>query len=441
MPTGDRIYLADKETLDKNIEQTEKLYGNAIHPTVSGEIVTMNDSSDLALTGLKLYGKTTQDGEPSPDNPVPLVSVGDGGSIETVVSGQNLIPYPYVKESGYSVNGITFTMNDDGGIVANGTSTDNVYFHARDVLLAPGVYKASGCPSGGGASTFMMQFYRIKDDGTTGGVLKEFYTSGITITLTEAMRVRVYCTIRTSIVASNLTFYPSIVLASENDGVYRKGATAQILTTQTPTGLPGLPTAYTGNYIDANGQQWVCDEVDFARGVYVQRVYEKVLDGTKRVVVSNDYELSVSISTKAINSDNTVNGMCSHYKAVTRNVLINNRQTAGAMMFSVNAGYIRFLDNENYFQDAEGFTAMLADQYAAGTPVTIKYILATPIETPLSAEEIAAFKALHSNKPNTTVYNDSGAHMAVEYIADTKTYIDNKFTELQNAILSAGANI
>ena len=84
---------------------------------------------------------------------------------------------------------------------------------------------------------------------------------------------------------------------------------------------------------------------------------------------------------------------------------------------------------------------MLADQYAAGTPVTIKYILATPIETPLSAEEIAAFKALHSNKPNTTVYNDSGAHMAVEYIADTKTYIDNKFAEFQNAILSAGANI
>ena len=60
---------------------------------------------------------------------------------------------------------------------------------------------------------------------------------------------------------------------------------------------------------------------------------------------------------------------------------------------------------------------------------------------PRPAEEIAAFKALHSNKPNTTVYNGSGAHMAVEYIADTKTYIDNKFAELQNAILSAGANI
>ena len=88
------------------------------------------------------------------------------------------------------------------------------------------------------------------------------------------------------------------------------------------------------------------------------------------------------------------------------------------------------------------FTSVAAAQeWLMSNPISFKYILAAPIETPLSAEEIAAFKALHSNKPNTTVYNDSGAHMAVEYIADTKTYIDNKFAELQNAILSAGANI
>ena len=31
--------------------------------------------------------------------------------------------------------------------------------------------------------------------------------------------------------------------------------------------------------------------------------------------------------------------------------------------------------------------------------------------------------------------------MEMDYIADAKTYIDNKFTALQNAILSAGANV
>ena len=77
----------------------------------------------------------------------------------------------------------------------------------------------------------------------------------------------------------------------------------------------------------------------------------------------------------------------------------------------------------------------------ATRPTTVQYILQNPTETPLPAEELEAYAALHSNKPNTTVYNDAGAGLAVEYVADTKTYIDNKFTELQNAILSAGANI
>jgi len=68
-------------------------------------------------------------------------------------------------------------------------------------------------------------------------------------------------------------------------------------------------------------------------------------------------------------------------------------------------------------------------------PVTVMYTI-SPTETPLSAEELAQYAALHTNKPNTTVYNDAGAGMKLEYTADTKTYIDNKFTELANAIVS-----
>lgn len=51
------------------------------------------------------------------------------------------------------------------------------------------------------------------------------------------------------------------------------------------------------------------------------------------------------------------------------------------------------------------------------------------------------YAQLHTYKPITNITNDAGAEMSVEYVADTKTYIDNKFTELQNAILSRGANV
>lgn len=58
----------------------------------------------------------------------------------------------------------------------------------------------------------------------------------------------------------------------------------------------------------------------------------------------------------------------------------------------------------------------------------MQYILKTPIETPLAAEEIAAFKALRTNYPNTTILNDAGAWMSVKYNADTKAYVENPKT-------------
>lgn len=81
--------------------------------------------------------------------------------------------------------------------------------------------------------------------------------------------------------------------------------------------------------------------------------------------------------------------------------------------------------------------AFFTEQYNSGTPVKTQYLLETSIETPLSAEELAAYAALHSNKPNTTVYNDAGAGMKLEYVADTKLYIDQKLAAISAALLNS----
>lgn len=57
-----------------------------IKPIKSGEFVTLNDSADFALQGLKIYGKSTQDGEPTPENPIPIVNVGEDGSVTLTIS-------------------------------------------------------------------------------------------------------------------------------------------------------------------------------------------------------------------------------------------------------------------------------------------------------------------------------------------------------------------
>jgi hypothetical protein len=69
---------------------------------------------------------------------------------------------------------------------------------------------------------------------------------------------------------------------------------------------------------------------------------------------------------------------------------------------------------------------------------TLKYVYAlkTPIETPLTEEELAAYRALQTNYPNTTIYADDNAGLSVGYSADTKHYIDKKFAELAAAIVN-----
>ncbi len=48
---------------------------------------------------------------------------------------------------------------------------------------------------------------------------------------------------------------------------------------------------------------------------------------------------------------------------------------------------------------------------------------------------------LTSISPNMTVFADKGVNIDLTYIADTKMYIDNKFAELQAAIISLGGNV
>lgn len=58
----------------------------AIRPTVTGETISVNDSVEWPLQGLTVYGKSTQDGTPTPETPIPIVSAGDSGTITITVS-------------------------------------------------------------------------------------------------------------------------------------------------------------------------------------------------------------------------------------------------------------------------------------------------------------------------------------------------------------------
>lgn len=60
---------------------------------------------------------------------------------------------------------------------------------------------------------------------------------------------------------------------------------------------------------------------------------------------------------------------------------------------------------------------------------------------PLTDPEQSALEALTTYFPTTIIVNDADCEMEIEYVADTKTYIGNKFAELQTALANTQAQM
>lgn len=196
---------------------------------------------------------------------------------------------------------------------------------------------------------------------------------------------------------------------------------SQTLTLQTPNALPGIPVTSGGNYTDENGQQWVCDEVDLARGVRVQRI-------TKIKVTSS---LNWQTSGQKVDryfawfaGTSATNVLCTHFSTT-----VGSEAVGGA---------IANHNNLIGFAYAQKGTSTL-DEFKAFLDAKDVYVwtsLATPVETALSAAEIAAYKALTTYAPTTSISVTDGAGAEMKYQRDVNIVIKN----LEDAIASMTQN-
>ena len=80
--------------------------------------------------------------------------------------------------------------------------------------------------------------------------------------------------------------------------------------------------------------------------------------------------------------------------------------------------------------DNERKTALV--KYFTDNPCQVVYRIATPIETPLTPDEIAAYKALTAYAPDTVVQASDGAGIKLDYQRDVNLVVKN----LEDAIAS-----
>jgi hypothetical protein len=204
--------------------------------------------------------------------------------------------------------------------------------------------------------------------------------------------------------------------------------------------LSGIPVTSDGNYTDENGQQWVCDEIDFERGMYIQRIGKMTCIGDTSEYWSYQENIGVQktpVFVLTISKLNTIR------ESTDRAILCENYRAGAKLPISD----CEFWPKDTYFgvkQVAfrnDAFTNLDSwKQHLVDNPISLIYELTTPIETQLTTAELETFKVLRSNHPNTTVLNDSGAHMELTYNVDTKIYVDNGIQRTVAEVMEAIAN-
>lgn len=395
--------------------------------TVIGENILLTDSAEAKLRGLKLYGKSTQDGTPSPENPVDPVIPGKDGEIGVVVGGKNLFPVNADKTKSYY--GLTRKYMSDGGYKFTGTSSVNHWADANAITMtvpADGVYTLSIDADVYPGSASKGVLYRHRRGDTQ--LKANSQTSKITYTaemLKGDTLIVLIGAIKGEVV--NSTVYAQLELGSTATA-FEKPKDIQTLTALTPNGLPGIKVSSGGNYKEGT-EQWVSDEIDLIRNVRKQRSYRATEQNFSITTWSNG---AICLVAKNVPTPNPTYSaaLCSISEAYAFNWDVDSKAHH----------FVQESDQQLVIVLPNTYTTVEQAQSVLEACFEFVYPLLEPIETPLTEEEKAyyaeQFAALQTNYPTTTILNDEGVGMEVSYVADTKNYIDKKFNELAAAIVA-----
>lgn len=344
---------------------------------------------------------------PSPEYPQEIESTGQSGEIGVTVTGTNLLPFEVgQKGKGFEVfaDGVQVDVDRKTDIYAVGRNNGNVESgYDEFALMTAGKYYIYS----GTQDVYLYVVVWRKGKNVVLGY--SVGTDAEQIEIMDGDKFRIF--LRTT-AAFKGKVKAMITRTPMNATSYEPYRPAQTLIIPTPNGLPGVPTIDNGNYTDASGQQWLCDEVDLKRGVYVQNVAfaefgKGITSLTKNSGVSSKNIVSAyffSIPRKRAKTRHTIMSNCLRFVANVSSgnpaYVISNESQTEAMYVSIPA---------ELYENDDQMLNLLAEK-------KVKILYATyPTERPLSTEELEKYRSLRTYSPTTTVINDAGAGMSVRY--------------------------
>ena len=304
--------------------------------------------------------------------------------------GKNLLS---ITGTSQTINGITFTVNEDGSIRAKGLASANATFISTTLqpILPSTLYRLSGCPSGGSTSTYRI-LTRIRSDLTT-----------------------------------NLATISNVGSGAESDGRFTTGATAKYIL--------GEIIVYSGQDVDLLFKPQVerienlyspattyapyKEPIELCKiGDYQDRIYKEadkwyiekqikkvVLDGTQNITIAPTGVRRFNANYTTLGINNVKSGSsgldtqtkyrkCDHF-SYTANV-----NTWGT--YYLHNNWLVIFDSDNVMADANALKTWLSNNNTS-----IYYVLETPEVTEITDTELIgqleAIKTARSYDPTTHI--------------------------------------
>lgn len=339
-------------------ESKDTLFINTANPYIDNEVLTgtlsgskieTSDSADAEVVNYKQYGITKQE----------------------TTSGKNLLPNNNTTQT---INGITFTKNDNGSITLSGTSNavaDYYYVGSAsqyvDLGLSTGTYNLNGVINGSNA-TYML--YAVVNRNGTLSYYQSINNTGLNISIQSGDTFRIFIRVLNS-QTPNTTIYPQLEKGSQ--------ATSYETYTNGPSPNPDYP-----------------QEIEVATGsVSVKSTGKNLFDGEFELGYINintgeNINSSVNIRTKNYqsilpNTEYTISGEASAtrwgiFYDKNKNYLgykqICERRTKGTITTIDNAYYLRwYLVNYTNLETKEQLEKGTATDYEPYKESSITYNL------------------------------------------------------------------
>ena len=211
MAYADVTYTATVSAkLDSEIERAKSAESEVLENAKS----YADTKAAAAEENAKTYGNQTFAGALKGEKLGSIVRLDDVSALDrrldTVVSSKNIMPFPYTDGMSKTLNGVTFTVSDDGSITVNGTATGNSAFYIGNNFNIPkGYYTLSGV----GNSEYGHLLSLVV---RTGDMFFTDFGSGINVNAEKDEKCQIYIYISEGKTVSHVTIKPQLELGTSS---------------------------------------------------------------------------------------------------------------------------------------------------------------------------------------------------------------------------------